>query len=90
MRNFTKAEINSYVKSGDPLDKAGAYAIQHAKFNPVSRITGCYANVVGLPLCHLTRMLRSIGYLPKKDVTSLCLTPAGYDCQLAEIILKNS
>ena len=47
----------AYIASGDPLDKAGAYAIQHNGFRPVAALSGCYANVVGLPLCVVGRLL---------------------------------
>jgi septum formation protein len=57
MRDYTDQEIASYVASGDPTDKAGAYAIQHAEFHPVAAIEGCYLSVVGLPLCALTYLL---------------------------------
>ena len=72
MRAYTDAEMAAYVASGDPLDKAGAYAIQHAGFHPVASWRGCYANVVGLPLCHLTRGLRSLGVEPPHDVPTAC------------------
>ncbi len=50
MRDYGDAEIEAYIASGDPFDKAGAYAIQNARFHPVERIEGSYSNVVGLPL----------------------------------------
>ncbi len=61
MRDYSDAEMMAYIASGDPLDKAGAYAIQHAGFRPVERLQGCYANVMGLPLCHLVRLLAGFG-----------------------------
>ncbi|MBI2910000.1 MAG: septum formation protein Maf [Chloroflexi bacterium] len=61
MRDYTDDEIDTYVASGDPLDKAGAYAIQNVAFHPVASIVGCYQNVVGLPLCALVKMLRRTG-----------------------------
>lgn len=61
MRDYTDAEIETYVASGDPLDKAGAYAIQHAGFHPVERLEGCFANVMGLPVCLLEQMLSAAG-----------------------------
>jgi len=61
MRTYTKGEVASYVATGDPMDKAGAYAIQHAIFSPVECLGDCYANVVGLPLCHLVRGLERLG-----------------------------
>jgi MAF protein len=72
MRTYTDVEMAAYVASGDPLDKAGAYAIQHPGFHPVASFRGCYANVVGLPLCHLTRGLRSLGVEPPHDVPAAC------------------
>ena len=50
MKPWTRAEIDAYVLSGDPLDKAGAYAIQNEQFRPVARLVGCRCNVVGFPL----------------------------------------
>lgn len=50
MRPYSDGEIDAYIATGDPMDKAGAYAIQHPVFRPVERIEGCYCNVVGLPL----------------------------------------
>lgn len=58
MRPYTDAEIAAYVAAGEPFDKAGAYGIQHAGFHPVERCLGCYANVMGLPLCTLGRMMQ--------------------------------
>jgi septum formation protein len=54
-------EINSYVASGEPMDKAGAYAVQGRGGRFVTRIEGCYFNVVGLPLARLYRMLLKAG-----------------------------
>ncbi len=53
MRAYTDAEIADYIASGDPFDKAGAYAVQHAGFRPVAEIRGCPLNVIGLALCAL-------------------------------------
>jgi len=60
-RDYSTAEMESYVATGNPMDKAGAYAIQHPLFRPAKRISGCYFNVVGLPLCTLGEMLRDAG-----------------------------
>ena len=57
MRAYADDEIERYVASGRPLDKAGAYGIQDDGFQPVARIEGCYTNVVGLPLCEVRRAL---------------------------------
>lgn len=61
MREFSDAEIETYIASGDPLDKAGAYGIQNEEFRPVARIEGSYSNVVGLPLEELSRALGNMG-----------------------------
>jgi septum formation protein len=58
MRAYTDEEIEAYIASGDPFDKAGAYAIQHDGFRPVENFAHCFANVMGLPLCHAIRSLR--------------------------------
>ncbi len=63
MRDYSDAEIAAYVTTGDPLDKAAAYAIQHPVFQPVARIEGCYANVMGLPLCRVYLGLREFGIM---------------------------
>jgi nucleoside triphosphate pyrophosphatase len=88
MRSYSDEEIRSYVDSGDPMDKAGAYAIQHAGFHPVEKLQGCYANVMGLPLCHLTRGLSQLGIPPKTDVPRACQAALGYDCPVYAKILK--
>ena len=87
MREYTDEEMQTYIASGDPLDKAGAYAIQHAGFDPVDGLQGCYANVVGLPLCHLTRTLKKAGYEPDVNVPEKCQTSLGYQCPVYNIIL---
>jgi septum formation protein len=88
MRDYSVEEINTYVASGDPLDKAGAYAIQHAGFHPVDHLQGCYANVVGLPLCHLTRTLAGFGIQPVVDIPQACQAALGYDCPVYMKILS--
>lgn len=58
---LTDAEIENYVATGEPMDKAGAYAIQGAASRWIPRIEGCYFNVVGLPVPLVCRMLREHG-----------------------------
>ena len=62
MRNYSDEEIEDYVRSGEPMDKAGAYAIQSSRAKLVDRIEGCYLNVVGLPACELVKGLEAVGY----------------------------
>jgi septum formation protein len=61
MRNLTPQEVVAYVASGEPMDKAGAYAVQGLGALLVERIEGCYFNVVGLPLARLGLMLEEFG-----------------------------
>jgi septum formation protein len=90
MRAYTDAEIAAYVASGDPLDKAGAYAIQHRGFHPVVELQGCYTSVMGLPLCHLTRCLRAWGIAPPRGVPAVCQTHTGHRCSVHAAILGRS
>jgi septum formation protein len=60
-RRLSAEEIASYVKTGEPLDKAGAYGIQDKGALLVSGIEGCYFNVVGLPISLLGEMLKEFG-----------------------------
>lgn len=57
MRDYGDDEIAAYVATGDPLDKAGAYSIQHPDFSPVAEISGCHLGVIGLPVCIVARLL---------------------------------
>jgi septum formation protein len=57
---LTGAEIDAYVASGEPMDKAGAYAIQGLASKFVECIDGCYFNVIGLPLSQVYRYLKSL------------------------------
>jgi MAF protein len=88
MRAYTDEEMARYAASGDPLDKAGAYAIQHQHFSPVERIGGCYASVMGLPLCHLTRALAQLGLTLPVDVPQACQGFTGHRCLVAGEILQ--
>jgi septum formation protein len=58
MSTLTEGDIADYVASGEPMDKAGAYAIQGQASRWIPRIEGCYFNVVGLPISLVYRMLR--------------------------------
>jgi MAF protein len=57
MRFYSDKEIVDYIATGDPLDKAGAYAIQHPLFKPVAHLKGCFLGVMGLSICHLLQLL---------------------------------
>lgn len=91
MRAYTAEEIEAYVATGDPFDKAGAYAIQHPAFQPVdrARFVDCFANVMGLPLCHLLRRLRRLGLEARADLPAECQKFIPYSCPVFKTILKD-
>ncbi len=59
--SLSEEEIDAYVQTGEPLDKAGAYAIQGLAARFIERIDGCYFNVVGFPISLLYQMLKRAG-----------------------------
>ncbi len=59
-RELDEEEIRQYVESGEPSDKAGAYAIQGLASKFVTRISGCYSNVVGLPIALVYEILKPV------------------------------
>jgi septum formation protein len=67
-KRLEAAEIDAYVASGEPLDKAGGYAIQDPSFKPARMWNGCYCNIVGLPLALTGGLLVQAGY-PLAPVT---------------------
>ncbi len=79
MRTLSAEEIECYVESGEPMDKAGSYAIQGRGARFVESINGCYYNVVGLPIARLSAMLEELGFdfsscrrPPSADATRPC------------------
>lgn len=87
MRHYSDEEMAIYIASGDPFDKAGAYAIQHEEFRPVEHLSGCFANVMGLPLCHLTRTLKKLGDPPERDVPTACQAALQFNCRIYPQVL---
>ncbi len=69
MREYSEAEAEAYVASGEPFDKAGAYAVQAAGGALVARVDGCYTNVVGLPLTTTRRLLEAWGVISRRGVS---------------------
>ena len=88
MRAYTDAEIETYVASGDPLDKAGAYAIQNREFHPVENFSGCYASVAGLPICHLLRTLRKWEMDCETSIPAACLVYLDYACPISAAVSR--
>jgi MAF protein len=86
MRPYTDHELRAYVERGEPYDKAGGYAIQDLQFRPVERIVGCFLNVVGLPLCAVSRGLETLGLSPKAPNVGLLAPPCPF-CELGRALL---
>ena len=63
IKDLTDEEIERYVKTSEPFDKAGSYAVQGRGGYMVREIKGSYTNVVGLPICEITEVLLSLGIL---------------------------
>ncbi len=87
-RRYRDDEVLDYVATGDPLDKAGAYAIQHPGLHPVEHFGGCFASVMGLPLCHVTRTLQKFGLKPARDVPQACQAHLNYQCPVYRAVLR--
>jgi septum formation protein len=79
MGDYTEDQIEDYAASGEPLDKAGAYAIQGIGSALVAGIEGCYNNVVGFPLCEVAALLGAFG-LSVNGASSVCALPDGSPC----------
>jgi septum formation protein len=80
MRAYTDAEIEAYVETRDPLDKAGAYGIQDPQFAPVESWDGCYSAVMGLPMGLAAEMLAAAGVLAPEAVILACEGMTGDVC----------
>ena len=84
MRGYSDKEISAYVDTGDPLDKAAAYAVQHPVFRPVERMEGCFANVMGLALCRLYSALKP--HFPLPDPQIDCPHHPEHDCTVEKLV----
>ena len=87
MREWTLDEETAYIYKGSYRDKAGGYAIQDPAFHPVERIEGCYANVMGLPLCHLYRLFAQSGLSLPTDLPKACQAHNNISCSFYPAVL---
>ena len=67
-RKLSNIEMEKYVRSGSPMDKAGAYGIQDAELDPVETYESCYLNVVGLPMCTTSKLFELTGFQVKSQI----------------------
>lgn len=70
MRAYSDVEIAAFVATGDPMDKAGAYSIQHPDFQPVATFHGCHLGVVGLPICIVAALVAGAALPPEPGAHS--------------------
>lgn len=89
MRDYSLIEIDTYIDTGDPFDKAGAYAIQHPTFRPVRELAGCYLGVMGLPLCDLVALLSQFDIKSHIKPQELILAHNGFPCPARESLFEN-
>ncbi len=87
MREYSDEEIEGYLASGDAFDKAGSYSIQNDKFQPAMNFSGCFASVMGLPLCHLERNLRKLADYHARQMLDICRTHLCYQCSISKRVL---
>lgn len=90
MRDYSNVEIEAYIASGDPMDKAGAYAIQHPTFQPVARLDGCFTGVMGLSICHLLQLFSQLGVAMQADLTAVTDAHQHFPCLLLDEIVNKS
>lgn len=88
MRAYSHLEIDAYVGTGDPLDKAGGYGIQHSGLVSVDAMGGCFASVMGLPVCHVARLFHRLGFSSITDIAGGCRRLLRYDCPISAAVLR--
>ena len=80
MRAYSDDEIAAYIATGDSMDKAGAYAIQHPQFRPVQSLSGCPAGVMGLPVADLLGLLAEFSLSVERSPIQICAALTGLQC----------
>lgn len=90
MRNYSDREIEQYIASGDPFDKAGAYGIQNERFDPAPNLGGCFANVMGFPICHFSRLLEKFGVVISTYPPVVCQQALTYACPVYKTALAGN
>jgi len=88
MRDYTDAEIERYVASGEPLDCAGAYDIHKLGGALVASYEGCFSAIVGLPIVETCRVLAEAGVTPTTDPAAVCIALYGRPCLAADPLTR--
>ena len=82
MKAYSNEELSAYIASGDPMDKAGAYGIQNSDFVAKRELTGCYASVMGFPICAVHSFLQAAGIPATSGIEDKCQTFIRYRCSV--------
>jgi MAF protein len=88
VREYSESEMEDYLNSGTPMDRAGAYGVQDMPFNPVAKVDGCFLNVVGLPLCTVITLMENADTTIEIDVD--CRVPYIDRCNGCEVDCKEA
>lgn len=80
MRDYTDSEILAYIASGDPMDKAGAYGIQNSDVVTRPALKGCFASVMGFPICAVNALLVASGVPIKNGIQDRCQELIDFEC----------
>ncbi len=83
MVHFDDEALEAYIATGEPMDKAGSYAVQGRGGEFIEKVDGCYSNVVGLPQCETARLLNDFGVLITRE-PPVCRLPSGAPCPREE------
>lgn len=81
-RPYSDTEIERYIATGDPFDKAGSYAIQHPEFAPMAELKGCYLGVMGLSVCQLLPLLSEMSISAEVDLNAIHAAHRGCPCPI--------
>jgi nucleoside triphosphate pyrophosphatase len=83
MCHLRKEEINAYVATGEPMDRAGSYAAQERGTMLIETVHGCFNNVVGLPICEVRKLLLAAKFM-RDEKGGRCMLPNGNLCPREE------
>lgn len=80
MANVSDEKIDEYVKSGQGVDKAGGFGFQDYDGMFLKSMNGCYSNVLGIPMCELSNILRDMGVKINVDIKEIVKEKTGREC----------
>lgn len=82
LRSYDDDEIETYIETGKPMDRAGGYGIQDRDFRPVESVQGCSANVMGLPICMIPELFQEVGVQDHSPKHTGCEPSGSGGCRL--------